>query len=320
MKRREMILRTGAVAPGLNLPGDPNKFKASQESAKAVPLRAPQNAFTLIELLVVIAIIAILAALLLPALSAAKQKAYATQCLNNTKQIGLATFVYAGDNNDCFPYGVDINSIQLAFTATAWDIMLLPYLGVSPSFINVFGTLEDTAGSTVYICPADTAGANPPGGYPVPPGYIRFQIDYRANAYMFRATNQAPKMALRTTAVRGPSSMLMITEREYNGLEFQITSDELEAWLTGWNGTGSKNYNNSGFERHNKILPIATAADGHSTRFKVPPYSGGGGQADPYYYPGLGDTRVDPPSPSPTSWSGGSPELYMRDFNMPGGF
>ena len=279
---------------------------------------ASRNGFTLIELLVVIAIIAILAALLLPALAAAKQKAYATQCLNNAKQIGLATFLYVGDNDDRYPYGVDMNSIQQGFTATAWTILLLPYLGVGPSFITVNGVSEDTAGSVVYICPADTAGAAQT--YPIPPNYNRFQMDYRANAYMFRATNQTPKMALRTTAVRAPSSMLMITEKEYNGLEFQITSDELEAWLTGWNGPGSKSYNNSGFERHNKTLPIATAGDGHATRFQVPPYSGGGGQANPFYYPGLGDTRVDPPSPSPASWSGGSPELYMRDFNTAAGF
>ena len=112
----------------------------------------------------------------------------------------------------------------------------------------------------------------------------------------------------------------MITEKEYNGLEFQITSDELEAWLTGWNGPSGKNYNNSGFERHNKILPIATAADGHSTRFKVPPYSGGGGAADPNYYPGLGDLRVDPPPAIPATWSSPAPELYMRDFNTAAGF
>jgi len=68
--------------------------------AKALKSLAPQAGFTLIELLVVIAIIAILAALLLPALTQAKQRGQSIACLANTKQLMLAWRIYADDNND----------------------------------------------------------------------------------------------------------------------------------------------------------------------------------------------------------------------------
>src|SRR2546423_10222401 len=73
------------------------------ELRNKIVLRHPCRAFSLIELLVVIAIIVILAGLLLPALGRSKAKGYNAACVNNLRQLGIATRLYSDDNEERLP-------------------------------------------------------------------------------------------------------------------------------------------------------------------------------------------------------------------------
>jgi len=91
-----------------------------------------QRGFTLIELLVVIAIIAILAAMLLPALSAAKQKAWTTSCNSNLHQIGLAMRMFADEHGELYPEsGADIhwNLTNPNASTNSWMQQAVAYVG-----------------------------------------------------------------------------------------------------------------------------------------------------------------------------------------------
>jgi prepilin-type N-terminal cleavage/methylation domain-containing protein len=152
---------TGRVA------GAPNACHQIENRTPALGKTSRANrAFTLIELLVVIAIIAILAAMMLPALSKAKQKAQGIQCVSNLKQLGLAWIMYSGDNNEaiCRSGGqaYDVNFLPNPYTQPGDSHNMWVYgdmVGPGPSTnldMIKLGLLYPYVNNVgVYKCPAD---------------------------------------------------------------------------------------------------------------------------------------------------------------------
>jgi prepilin-type N-terminal cleavage/methylation domain-containing protein/prepilin-type processing-associated H-X9-DG protein len=128
-----------------------------------------RSAFTLVELLVVIAIIGILVALLLPAIQAAREAAYRTQCQNNLKNIALACLNYESSRKELPPGALNAKGDQ--WSGLAWPVLILPYLEdakIAEDAIDEFKNGENvyTTGSKVfnelnklkppmYLCPSD---------------------------------------------------------------------------------------------------------------------------------------------------------------------
>lgn len=120
-----------------------------------------RKGFTLVELLVVIAIIAILAAMLLPALTKARERARGASCLNNTKQLALALELYADEHDQFLPYNIGMNGssfrtpLNWVNNVLTWD---LSSDNTNPATITSASLGPYISGAAkIYRCPSDHA-------------------------------------------------------------------------------------------------------------------------------------------------------------------
>jgi prepilin-type N-terminal cleavage/methylation domain-containing protein/prepilin-type processing-associated H-X9-DG protein len=142
--------------------------------------------FTLTELLIVVAIIALLAAMLLPAVGMVRNLAKATSCANNLRQIGLAVYAYAADNENIFPTGYS-PAISGAYRYVSWDDLLSAYDGrdlpmglystgntMAANYLSISGAdPKQLKAYGMYRCPAETAGYPGPLAAPITDRFIR---------------------------------------------------------------------------------------------------------------------------------------------------
>ena len=235
-----------------------------------------KNGFTLIELLVVIAIIAILAAMLLPALAKAKQKAYGAACTSNLRQWGLAMNMYLDDNRNIFP----LPKIATATPGSpgysenapgwtdfknfhdngqgdgAWFNALPPYVASKPLWEIAGAPANFVSGRKIFDCPAVTQPAEF-----TDPNRVVFNYGMNPKGNTGLDASVAYGTSFKSTQVRNPSAFVILADNRARSTEmpyYGVPTKEVgvqHCWVKQFSG------------RHN-LGGNMTFTDGHVAYFK----------------------------------------------------